>query len=81
MQEQKRVRPSPPNGNESVYVRVLHFDGRAWKVREERNRFGDHDAGKSLIFESSSLIRRVRTYPTDWFDLADDALFRLSLGT
>ncbi len=80
MQEQKRV-DATASASENAYVRVLHFDSKAWTVREERNRFGDRDPGRSLIFESPSLIRRVRTYPADWFELTDDALFRLSLGT
>jgi hypothetical protein len=62
-------------------VRVLHVEGRDWKVREEHDRFTDHGAESSLIFESPSLIRSVRTYPPEWFDLTDDALYQLSRGT
>lgn len=34
--------------------------------------------GPSLIFESSRIVRRVRTYPADWRELTDEALIALS---
>lgn len=37
-------------------------------------------AGKSLIFESDRIARRVRIYPANWRDLTDDHLAMLSLS-
>jgi len=31
-----------------------------------------------LLFESDSVIRRVRAYPEDWFTLSEDELLKLS---
>lgn len=53
-------------------------DGVRWRVSERP--FGQYDRrrGLSLIFSSDSAVRRVRDYPADWFDLADEALAALS---
>jgi hypothetical protein len=71
----------PQKQRECARIRVLHLDGRSWTVREAPLPFVDRRTGMSLIFESTSLIRRVRNYPPDWFDLPDAALFAISLGT
>ena len=79
MQEDRRT--SNPGSIARRRVRLLHVDGRDWQVREEPVPYADRRAGMSLIFESATAIRRVRGYPDDWFDLDDDELFRLSLGS
>jgi hypothetical protein len=77
----RELRHDANAGAGKAFVRVLHVDGRDWQVREEPNHFCDRLDEFSLIFESPSLIRRVRSYPADWSTLADDVLFQLSLGT
>ena len=53
-------------------------DGAQWQVKEMP--FSDYDRrnGLSLIFWSDGAVRRVRDYPTDWYQLSDDELMRLS---
>lgn len=45
-------------------------DSNPWEVREAKNPDYDRRGGYSLIFESPGLVRRVRNYPADWFDLS-----------
>lgn len=60
---------------------MTHIDNEAVAaVRETEPPALDRRAGRSLIFESDEIVRRVREYPADWFDLAEEALYRLSLG-
>jgi hypothetical protein len=49
-----------------------------WVVVEIRDRFYDRRDSRSLVFLSDGVMRRVRTYPQDWFDLADAELLSLS---
>jgi hypothetical protein len=60
--------------------RTVWGDGAQWLVREAEYPVEDRRSGRSLIFETDEIIRRVRHYPVDWFALADDELYRLSLG-
>jgi hypothetical protein len=55
-------------------------DGAQWRVREAEFPLEDRRSGCSLIFETDEIIRRVRDYPTHWFDLPDAELYGLSLG-
>lgn len=80
MSERNRI-SGPTQRRETVPTRVLHLAGRSWTVREEPLPFTDRRSGMSLIFESPHLIRRVRHYPPNWFELPDEELFALSLGT
>ena len=61
-------------------ARVLWGDGAQWRVREAEFPVQDRRTGRSLIFETDEIIRRVRDYPASWFNLPDDELYRLSLG-
>ena len=56
----------------------LDADGAHWLVYEQA--FSDYDrrSGMSLIFSSDAAVRRVRDYPANWFDLADEELAALS---
>ena len=47
-----------------------------WSVYEDAH----PHAGKSLIFESDRIARRVRNYPANWHDLTDEQLAMLSLS-
>jgi hypothetical protein len=45
----------------------------AWRVTEQ-----DDITGRSLIFAANHAVRRVRTFPTDWYLLPIAELIRLS---
>jgi hypothetical protein len=57
---------------------LLDSEGSHWRIFEQA--FADYDrrGGLSLIFASDAAVRRVRDYPANWFDLADDELLTLS---
>lgn len=52
--------------------------GQTWQVTEQPYSEYDRRRGSSLIFSSELAVRRVRTFPSDWFDLPDGALMDLS---
>ena len=57
-------------------------DGVVWTVRErEAGQIGSPPGGRSLVFESDMVIRRVRHYPANWRGLPDAELERLSWTT
>jgi mevalonate pyrophosphate decarboxylase len=60
--------------------RSIMGDGVEWHVREARYVI-DRRSGTSLIFENESTIRRVRSFPADWYSLPDAELFLVSLNT
>ena len=49
--------------------RGLMADGEVWSVYE-MNGIDD----RSLIFETAKIVRRVRTFPTNWHDLSNEEL-------
>jgi hypothetical protein len=52
---------------------------RVWTVSERRTTIIEgHRAALCLEFRSKSTIRRVWTYPLQWFELCDAALLALS---
>ncbi len=62
-------------------VRVIRDDQyRAWIVREVASTGYDRRGGSSLVFVNEDVIRRVRTYPANWSELPDAALYAISLG-
>lgn len=56
--------------------RMFDDDGVEWRVFELT--LGYDRRGPSLVFESDSIMRRVRAFPTDWRSLSDEALLALS---
>lgn len=57
-------------------------DGVVWSVRERDFAHSESRAtGRSLVFESDMIIRRVRRYPAGWRGLPDEELERLSWAT
>jgi hypothetical protein len=68
-----------PRRAASDYPRRLLIDpaGRAWDVFEAPLPY-DRRGGKSLVFAANDIMRRVRTYPANWFELPDPALLELS---
>ena len=59
-------------------ARQLSLDGTLWLVYELPPSPYDRRLAASLIFESDTVFRRVRTFPANWRDLSDDELFALS---
>ncbi len=55
-------------------------DGREWLVREVSHAY-DRRSSTALVFERSEVIRKVRTFPTNWRTMSDEALIALSLTT
>ena len=58
---------------------VVGRDGREWIVREVPAPDLDRRQTPSLVFEAPDIIRRVRSYPANWRELSDEALFELSM--
>ncbi|MFI5228756.1 MAG: hypothetical protein ACHQWU_06790 [Gemmatimonadales bacterium] len=73
-------RPSrPPEAHVDQRRRTFtDSDGRRWRVREVPNPSYDRRGGTCLIFESTDTLRRVRTFPPEWYDMSDAALLELS---
>lgn len=68
------------SGAVSTVVRSIRDAvGRDWRIREMAAPSYDRRQRPSLIFDCDTVIRRVRDYPTDWYELSDDDLFALSL--
>ena len=57
---------------------VGHDDHRRWIAYETAQQIGRTPARPYLIFESEKIMRRVRTFPTNWRELDDVSLERLS---
>jgi hypothetical protein len=60
-------------------VRQVMWEGVRWTVRE-MDLPEDAVAGRSLVFASAAIVRRVRNYPPDWYEWSDASLYALSLG-
>lgn len=63
----------------SVLRTVRDTTGREWRVRETPPPSYDRRQRPSLIFDCDSVIRRVRDYPKNWYELSNEDLFALSL--
>lgn len=59
-------------------ARVVIMDGERWTVYESRLGQYDRRSRPHLFFESDSAVRRVREYPSNWRELSDEELARLS---
>jgi hypothetical protein len=58
--------------------RVVQRGSRAWRVREIAARAVPGSRGpRCLICESTEVVRRLWTYPTDWRGLDDELLWDL----
>lgn len=58
--------------------RLVVADGVEWSVYELPPTAYDRRGTGSLVFESADAFRRVRTFPSDWHSLDDDALYAVS---
>ena len=61
-------------------VRTVVRGDVAWQVWQGHLGLLHPGAGPHLFFESPSVVRRVRTFPTDWLALDDDALMAVAEG-
>lgn len=59
-------------------VRRLSVDGALWLVREIAAPQFDRRGGTHLLFASQDVMRRVRNFPANWFDLPDAELYALT---
>ena len=57
--------------------RFVDDDGVHWRAFEHHAPL-DRRSQSSLIFESAQVLRRVRGYPENWYELPDEQLVRLS---
>ena len=55
-------------------------DGALWHVYELDPSAYDRRQSHCLIFETDTVVRRVRNYPTNWRELSDNELLTLSWG-
>lgn len=62
-------------------ARQLVADGERWLVYELPPMTFDRRTNSSLVFESETVLRRVRDYSEDWRELSDADLFALSWST
>lgn len=73
--------PSNPEvARPNTLTRAVFIDGVLWTIYELPPQNFDRKAGPSLIFESDSVVRRVKHFPTDWRELSGTALAALSKG-
>jgi len=85
-----RSRRSVANDTDSVVGRVgssespIRFitgaDNRRWTVREMTSNQYDRRDARDLVFMARDIVRRVRSYPRDWYLLDDERLYALSLS-
>jgi hypothetical protein len=59
-------------------ARRLLIDGVEWLAYELPPQELDRRCGASLVFESASMMRRVRGYPSNWRSLSDEELAAIS---
>jgi hypothetical protein len=59
-------------------AREIFVDGMPWLVYELPPGPFDRRTSPSLVFETETTVRRVRSYPPGWRDLSDADLFALS---
>ena len=67
--------PLTPN----VATRSISHDGEVWTIHETDARHVPGAQGAfCLIFESADVVRRFWLFPANWWELDDEALWRLS---
>ena len=49
-----------------------------WVIVEIRDAPYDRRGGRSLVFSTDGVMRRVRDFPPNWFELSDHDLLALS---
>jgi len=69
---------SSPRARGLASARTVYTDDAQWRVYEMESGPYDRRSGRSLIFESDGVLRRVRSYPTEWRELSDSDLMEVS---
>jgi hypothetical protein len=59
-------------------IRQLHADDLRWVVYEIQAPQFDRRGGTHLVFEADGVIRRVRSFPAQWYELPDAELYALT---
>ena len=57
---------------------VRDLEGGVWVVHEAPPPAYDRRRAKVLVFQRAGVIRTVRGFPENWFDLTDAELMRMS---
>ncbi len=79
MAPERNTAPSSALAADGPVRRIVDLEHRTWTVFEVGMPAYDRRSGKCLIFDSQDIVRRVRNYPADWYDLPDADLYALSL--
>jgi hypothetical protein len=79
MARERDTVPSAAAAAESPVRHIVGPDDRPWKVFEAAAPAYDRRRGRCLIFENPEVVRRVRNYPAEWYDLPDAELYAVSL--
>lgn len=58
--------------------RELIADDQRWIVHEIPAPAFDRRGGTHLLFEADHVMRRVRVYPGNWYELSDEELYALT---
>ena len=76
--EQPKGKEEIGRSRDTAKVRRISADGLRWVVREVPAPAFDRRGGTHLFFDGESVMRRVRLFPANWFDLSDEELYELS---
>jgi hypothetical protein len=74
--DEKKQESGVPGGPPAV--RKLQAEGEVWHVREVDSPPLDRRSMTHLVFESLYTMRRLRKFPSNWFQLSDEDLYALS---
>jgi hypothetical protein len=75
--QDKESRQQESSPHAGAKVRVFSADGLRWTVRELQAPPFDRRGGTHLMFDGELIMRRIRTFPADWYELTDVALYAL----
>lgn len=78
MTEEDRTESHHVDRLQSRTLRDPH--GVVWTVQEIAQWGYDRRRMRSLIFENSDAMRRIRTYPPNWMELTDEELWEVARG-
>lgn len=72
--DQQELRRSPTPGK----VRRVNAEGLRWIIQEVPAPAFDRRGGNHLVFDAETVMRRVRDFPSNWYELSDEELYELS---
>jgi hypothetical protein len=58
-------------------VRRISAEGLRWYVQEVPAPAFDRRGGTHLLFDGETIMRRVREFPVNWFEMSDEELYEL----